>query len=461
MFVIARHSKIKSTGELRAALKHNTREQHTPNANPELTHLNGGDGLSVNASMARYRQELGEHKARKNAVHAVEYLFSASPEFFVNKSRDEILEYFRECTNYVRDKFGTKNVVSVRQHFDETSPHVHVIVIPMHQGKLNAKHYIGGSRAVARQFQEDIGKIGEKYGLKRGNQGSTAKHTTIKEFYAVANLEQRDLVKFAMKGKQHEKAQQINASALKVAAIARKEANKKVSAAKVAEQQAKNELKALKAKHSKALTDHSKALKDIKTSNDKTIKALKNDVIKLTKQLANTTKALKSEKDKRKNAESTADARFKEKNAAYLENIEKDRAANIKNKKINEETAIKLNKKEALLEVDKSRLKEATKNAVDTMNASEIRFSEAVADAVKFDISSSTFTLPKAISADLVLKQNIMEDIDYYVKAAAERAAAKARTEAPQATTDPDPLHTYTPTPEKAAERKTKRHSPF
>ena len=41
-------------------------------------------------------------------------------------------------------EFGASNVVSIELHTDESSPHVHAIVTPIHEGKLQAKHWLNG-----------------------------------------------------------------------------------------------------------------------------------------------------------------------------------------------------------------------------------------------------------------------------------------------------------------------------
>src|SRR5690554_2409755 len=245
MFVIARHSKIKSTGELRASLKHNCREQNTPNADPEKTPLNGGDNVTVNGAMKRYRALLGDHKARKNAVHAIEYMFSASPEWFKDKDRTQVLDYLRDCTNYVKDKYGVKNVISVRYPFDETTPHAHVVVVPMHNQKLNAKHYIGGSRAVAQEFQKDIGKLGQRHGLQRGQEGSTASHTTVQEFYKMVEEiggDKQEVLKLINRGKLKEQNEENLGKVRNDSAKVVKAANKRAGEYHAAKQAAENAL---------------------------------------------------------------------------------------------------------------------------------------------------------------------------------------------------------------------------
>ena len=83
---------------------------------------------------------------------------------------------------------GEENVISMTYHGDESTPHIHGIVIPMNGDRLSANHYIG-NRQKLRELQDSYGKCMEPLGLKRGLRNSIAKHTDIKKFYARLNKE--------------------------------------------------------------------------------------------------------------------------------------------------------------------------------------------------------------------------------------------------------------------------------
>ena len=450
MFVIARHSKIKSTGELRAALKHNCREQNTPNADPSKTPLNGGDNVTVDGAMGKYRQLLGDHKARKNAVHAVEYMFSASPEWFKDKDRTQVLDYLRDCTNYVRDKFTAQNVISVRYHFDETTPHAHVIVIPMHQGKLNAKHYIGGSRAVAQQFQQDIGKLGQRHGLQRGQQGSKASHTTIQEFYATASQDQRDIVALALKAKGQKNAERINGAALTTAAKAMKEANKKAGQYHAQLGGIKTQLAETKSLLKQVKADHAKALKDATMSHDKEARKLRGEIDQLNKQVVALTNDRNRWKTRAKKADENAEKLWLEKNAKYLENLEKDRYANRKNRRENEKKAEYLELESATL----SREREELEETKDRLYAKHDELNERLDQTVT--LSHETVEIPQTLdpAARKKLLAGLRDVIHQHEKDENQKAFLKAAKQAAQTHSNPDPLHTPSPEPEKRQKRK-------
>ena len=82
-----RVQKLKSAVAVHRSMKHSFRAQDTPNADAELTHLNEHFGAhSVAEGMAAFRSRLPE-SFRKDAVQAVEYLITASPEAMQGKPK--------------------------------------------------------------------------------------------------------------------------------------------------------------------------------------------------------------------------------------------------------------------------------------------------------------------------------------------------------------------------------------
>lgn len=75
------------------------------------------------------------------------------------------------------------NVIATTIHRDESTPHMIAYVVPLVEGKLNAKHFLGGREKLS-DMQTDFAKsVGEPLGLVRGLEGSKAEHQTIKKYY--------------------------------------------------------------------------------------------------------------------------------------------------------------------------------------------------------------------------------------------------------------------------------------
>jgi len=112
---------------------------------------------------------------------AIEYFIGASPEAFKDHMGGG--EYFKEALAWLKQRHGAENVISSHIHRDETSPHMVVYVVPRDGDKLNAKKWLGGKAALSKMQTDFAEKVGQKFGLQRGIEGSKAKHKTIKEFY--------------------------------------------------------------------------------------------------------------------------------------------------------------------------------------------------------------------------------------------------------------------------------------
>ena len=185
-FCILRTAKLTAIGNIKSSASHNFRERRTDNADPKRTPENMTTGAqNAQAVVDGVRERLKTVPTiRKNGVLAIEYFFGASPEFFKDKNNDEINKYFDKCQEWLSQKHGAENVIAFTRQFDETSPHVCAYVVPIDdKGKLNASHFLDGRvklSAMQTDFAENCGK---PFNLERGIEGSTAKHTTVKQYY--------------------------------------------------------------------------------------------------------------------------------------------------------------------------------------------------------------------------------------------------------------------------------------
>ena len=182
-FAILRTGKLKSAASVRGMLKHNFRDIDTPNADENLTpdneHL---AAQSVKDGMKRYRDSLPE-KVRSNAVHAIDYMITTSKE----ASPEAKESAMQEAYDWLAEKHGKENIIMASKHRDETTPHIHVVVVPIDEkGKLNARQFIGGTRHRMSDLQDEFYKRlqDKNIDLDRGIKGSRAKHQSIKEWNA-------------------------------------------------------------------------------------------------------------------------------------------------------------------------------------------------------------------------------------------------------------------------------------
>ena len=188
-YCILRMAKIKSRASLVRAAQHNTRERPPLNADPERSSQNETLGGSVAEVMGRYEAKLPGN-VRKNAVHAVELVMTASPEFAGDWDR-----YLKACDGWAARLFGQENVLHVAHHLDESAPHTQILVMPLKDGKLNAKSFIGGSRDRMTELQDDFFReVGRPMGLERGRPRAETKvrHTPHTLALRAADLDERE-----------------------------------------------------------------------------------------------------------------------------------------------------------------------------------------------------------------------------------------------------------------------------
>jgi hypothetical protein len=188
-YAILRVQKLKSPVAVRRSMLHTFREQDTPNADPQHTPDNAHFGThNVAEGMAAFNAALPD-KIRSNAVLAVEYLITASPETMNAKDRAGQDRYFADALDWLKTRHGAANVVHASIHRDETTPHLVAYVVPRDPdtGRLNCRRWLGGAKALS-QMQTDFAQnVGQQHGFQRGIEHSRAKHTTIREFYGALN----------------------------------------------------------------------------------------------------------------------------------------------------------------------------------------------------------------------------------------------------------------------------------
>lgn len=191
--------KHKSRTGIVHSLKHCFREQETLNADPKRLKDNElQDAKNTQMAMQNYTDRIEglDRKVRKNAVHAVEFMITASPEKMNEMSRGEQDKFFADSRRFLEDKHGKENIIACAIHRDETTPHMSVFVVPITKdNKLSCKHFYGEQGAL-RTLQTDFYKeVGIKNDMSRGVEGSKAKHVSIQSYYGRVHNSEKDLDK--------------------------------------------------------------------------------------------------------------------------------------------------------------------------------------------------------------------------------------------------------------------------
>ena len=106
-------------------------------------------------------------KPRSNSVLALDTLYTASSEFFQGKTNEENDKFFRDCLKFHESHFG--HIISAVVHYDETTPHLHIISVPLTKdGRLSARDVIGNKAKMSKTQDQFFEQVGRGYGLERG-----------------------------------------------------------------------------------------------------------------------------------------------------------------------------------------------------------------------------------------------------------------------------------------------------
>ena len=204
---------------------HIARTKMPPNAIPELTYLNEElveypEGVHDRTQAIQYRLETAglTRKIGTNQVRVIRVMLTGTQEDMKRIVQERRLKVWcADNLEWLRQTFGTENVVSVVLHMDEATPHIHAAVVPIVTGErrkirekktdeLNKRKYcpksMGRPRLCAddvmsriklKEYQDSYAAAMAKYGLQRGIDGSKARHVTTQEFYRNAIAQQRNL----------------------------------------------------------------------------------------------------------------------------------------------------------------------------------------------------------------------------------------------------------------------------
>lgn len=150
-----------------------------------------------------------ERKIGKNQVRALRVMLSGSPEDMKRiRQAGQLDTWAKDSCGWLQKTFGKENVVSAVLHLDEKTPHIHATIVPIVRGERRKaklereKNAASGKRTyrtkkdrprlcaddvMARDklktYQTTYAEAMAKYGLRRGIDGSDAKHISTQQYY--------------------------------------------------------------------------------------------------------------------------------------------------------------------------------------------------------------------------------------------------------------------------------------
>lgn len=194
-YAVVHMMKIKS-GAVGGIQSHNNRE-HEPKTNPDVDMSRSEDNYDL-IPCDNYKRSIKEklsnlvessRAVRKDAVVVCNFIVTSDNETMDTLGADRQREFFQDSVKWFSDRYGADRVLNATVHMDETTPHLHIGVMPITQdGRLSAKAIFTKTemKAIQTEFARDVG---EKYGLERGVEGSERTHLSEARFKEQKSLE--------------------------------------------------------------------------------------------------------------------------------------------------------------------------------------------------------------------------------------------------------------------------------
>lgn len=182
--------KINGKARLLSAARHNLREiQAELGANshidPSKTHhnivcLGGRTSREIMEHAEMLLRSAGIEKLRKDAVYAVEYIFSLPPETSIDFDA-----YFNASLEWLKDYVGCP-ILSAVTHLDEGAPHMHVLALPLVDDKMQGSAVVGYKSKLCGLKQSHYETVARRFGISRsGSWTKKQKHFIAEQAYSL------------------------------------------------------------------------------------------------------------------------------------------------------------------------------------------------------------------------------------------------------------------------------------
>ena len=223
-YAIFRSEPIYTLNDLAQIGSHNKREKKAYNSNTDIKLEKTKDNIELVPLESKYvkgfyektKEYRKEHEERmkteredrrktfrqmldkSKSVVADEMIFTTTPGFFEDKSKEDINKWANKCMEFVYEDLGytKEQVLHAIVHMDEKTPHIHCVVIPLVKKidkRTNTERYTISKKQYIRD-KNHLSELQDKYcdrlnkagfDLERGIKNSDTEHIAIKEFKKV------------------------------------------------------------------------------------------------------------------------------------------------------------------------------------------------------------------------------------------------------------------------------------
>lgn len=136
-YLIVRHNKLRfeSLSNLYRHIERKNENYNNKEIDKEKSHLN----YSLKTPEEGYQREVDKIAKEKNIKYsksfyvACSYVITSDNQFFKKVGEEETKRFFNEAYNFVKSykNLGEENIISAKVHMDETTPHIHIVYVPI------------------------------------------------------------------------------------------------------------------------------------------------------------------------------------------------------------------------------------------------------------------------------------------------------------------------------------------
>lgn len=140
-----------------------------------------------------------DRNIRKDAVIAVETIFTSDYEFFKNKTDKEKELFFEKSLEFLKEFVGEENIIAATIHYDETTPHMHCVFTPIdNDGKLKYKSFVSHKNDLVKlqdNYHEKVSQVFPELERGKSAKETKRKNLSVEEFKIITKVSEKDLKK--------------------------------------------------------------------------------------------------------------------------------------------------------------------------------------------------------------------------------------------------------------------------
>lgn len=229
-YAIFRCQSINTLNDLSHIGSHNKREKESYKSNPDIRKEDSKNNIQLVKCDKKYREKFyeitkeyrKEHEEKMKTIRqdryktfdqmvddskscvADEMIFTSGSEFFKDMSKEEMLKWADGCMDFVYKDLGytKEQVIHSVLHFDERTPHIHCVVVPLvkkFDKRVNKERYSISKRDYIKD-QNYLSILQDKYcfrlnnlgfKLERGEKGTKIKNLSLGELKGITRQYER------------------------------------------------------------------------------------------------------------------------------------------------------------------------------------------------------------------------------------------------------------------------------